>query len=161
MRCVRLLALIGGTMLTLVALVPAASAASPTFPIHLVKDCSTFTGATPSYCVVSSSEFRDIPVGSKVWYQGPILQDTLFLASNVLIDTGQGSTATGYCINQARPVGDPRATGMCSFWDGTGRLAGFHAVVDVSIDASQEFHWDGVGYYPAVDTGQLPRRRAF
>ena len=161
MRCVRLLALVGGAFLALVALAPAALAASPTFPIHLVKDCSTFTGTTPSYCVVSSSEFRAIPVGSKVWYLGPILQDTLFLSSNVLLDTGHGSTATGYCINQARPDGDPRSTGMCSFWEGTGDLAGFHAVVDVSIDASQEFHWDGVYYYPVVATWQPPRRRPF
>ena len=159
MRSVRLLVLLGGTLMALVGLAPPASAAAPTFPIHLVKDCSTFTGTTPSFCVVSSSEFPDIPVGSKVWYLGPILQDTLFLSSNVLLDTGHGSTATGYCINEARPEGDPRSTGMCSFWDGTGDLAGFHAVVDVSIDASQEFHWDGVYYYPNVALGDLPRFR--
>ncbi|MBI3747185.1 MAG: hypothetical protein HY264_11810 [Chloroflexi bacterium] len=81
------------------------------------------------------------------------------MSSNVLLDTGQGSTATGYCINQARADLDPRSTGMCSFWDGTGGLVGFHAVVDVSIDASQEFHGDGVYYYRSVESGDMPRFR--
>jgi hypothetical protein len=164
MRSIRLVSLLGGTLLALVGLAPGVAAAAPTFPIHLVKDCSTFTGDTPSFCVVSSSEFPAIPVGTKVWYVGPILVDTLFLSSNVRLDTGHGSTAIGYCINAARPPGDPRSTGMCSFWEGTGDLAGFHAVVDVSIDAAQEFHWDGVYYYPveapvSAPIGQLPRFR--
>ena len=164
MRGVRMLGVLAGTLLALGGLVPGVAAAAPTFPIHLIKDCSTFTGDTPSFCVVSSSEFPGIPVGSKVWYLGPVLVDTLFLSSNVLLDTGQGSTATGYCINAARPPGDPRSTGLCSFWEGTGDLAGFHAVVDVSIDASQEFHWDGVYYYPVdapdpATVGRLPRFR--
>ena len=160
-----MLTLLGGTLLGLVGLAPVVVAAAPTFPIHVVKDCSTFTGETPSFCVVSSSDFPAIPVGSKVWYLGPVIVDTLFLSSNVRLETGSGSTATGYCINLARPAEDPRSTGMCTFWDGTGDLTGFHAAVDVSIDASQEFHWDGTYYYPdrpigASELGALPRFRA-
>jgi hypothetical protein len=150
MPSVRLVSLLGGTLLALVGLAPGAVAAEPTYPLHLVKDCSTFLGTTPSFCLVATTEFPGIPVGTKVLYEGPVLTDTLFLSSNVLLDTGRGSTATGYCINVARPPGDPRtSTGLCSFWEGTGALSGFHAVVDVSIDAAQEFHWDGVYYFSA------------
>ena len=165
MRSVRIFGLLALILLGMGQLAPGAAAAAPTSPIHIVKDCSTFLGTTPSFCVVSSSSFSLIPVGTKVSYLGPVLQDTLFLSSNVLLEAGADSTAVGYCINKGLPGGDPRApTGICTFWDGTGQLAGFHAVMDVSIDESQLFHWDGIYYLPAppiINTGRLPRHHAF
>jgi len=160
MRSVRILTGVAATVLALAVVAPATLAAAPTHPLHLVKDCSTFLGTTPSFCIVSSSGFSQLPAGTKVWYKGPVLQDTLFLSSNVLLDTEHGSTATGYCIFEARLQGDARApTGLCSFWEGTGALTGFHAIVDVTIDESQEFHWDGVYYYSGRPlTGSMPDR---
>lgn len=138
---------------------PAALAATPTTPpasppatkpldpnatpIHLVKDCSMFTGEIPSYCSISSSDYAPIPVGAKVNYLGPLLINPHFLSSNVVIDDARGSTATGFCSFDARP-GEER--GLCTFWGGTGALAGFTAIFEVSIDATGLWRLDGESY---------------
>jgi hypothetical protein len=112
-------------------------------PIHLVKDCSTFTGEIPSYCSISSSDYAPIPVGAEVNYLGPLLINPHFLSSNVVIDDARGSTATGFCSFDARPNEE---RGLCTFWGGTGALAGFTAIFVVSIDATGEWHLDGESY---------------
>jgi hypothetical protein len=112
-------------------------------PIHLVKDCSMFTGEIPSYCSISSSDYAPIPVGAKVNYLGPLLINPHFLSSNVVIDDASGSTATGFCSFDARPNEE---RGLCTFWEGTGALAGFTAIFIVTIDATGEWHLDGVSY---------------
>lgn len=35
---------------------------------------------------------------------------------------------------------------MCSFTAGSGTLAGFNALIDVTEDAQSAFHWDGVDW---------------
>jgi hypothetical protein len=112
-------------------------------PIHLVKDCSTFTGEIPSYCSISSSDYAPIPVGAKVNYLGPLLINPHFLSSNVVIDDARGNTATGFCTFDARPA---EQRGLCTFWGGTGALAGFTAIFVVTIDATGEWHLDGESY---------------
>lgn len=126
--------------------IPAATAAGSTgTPIHLVKDCSAFNAEIPSYCEISSSDYAPIPVGAKVAYLGPLLDNQYFLSSNVRIDDAHGTTATGYCIFDGRPTED---RGFCTFWEGNGALAGFTAIFKVSIDASGEWHLDGEYYGP-------------
>jgi hypothetical protein len=110
--------------------------------IHLVKDCSKFTGEIPSYCTISSSDYSPIPVGARVNYMGPLLINPHFLASNVVIDTGR-NTATGFCTFDGRPT-DQR--GLCSFWGGTGALSDFTAIFVVTIDATGQWHLDGESY---------------
>lgn len=112
-------------------------------PIHLVKDCSTFTGEIPSYCTISSSDHAAIPVGAKVKYLGPLLINPHFLSSNVVIDDARGNTATGFCTFDARPNEE---RGLCTFWGGTGALAGFTAIFIVTIDATGQWHLDGESY---------------
>jgi hypothetical protein len=112
-------------------------------PIHLVKDCSMFTGEIPSHCSISGSDYAPIPVGAKVNYLGPLLINPHFLSSNVVIDDARGSTATGFCTFDARPNED---RGLCTFWAGTGALAGFTAIFIVTIDATGEWHLDGESY---------------
>ena len=123
---------------------PAATAESSTGKaIHLVKDCSTFIAEIPSYCVISASDLAAIPVGAKVNYLGPLLDNQYFLSSNVRIDDAHGNTATGYCIFDGRPTEE---RGFCTFWAGTGALTGFTAILKVTIDALGEWHLDG-DYY--------------
>jgi len=114
--------------------------------IHLIKDCSKFTGEIPSYCTISSSDYGPIPVGAKVNYLGPLLINPHFLSSNVFIDDGRGDTATGYCIFDGRPA---ESTGHCAFSEGKGALADFTAIFVVTIDATGEWHLDGESYGPS------------
>jgi hypothetical protein len=129
---------------TLAPTIPAATTAVSTgTAIHLVKDCSTFDAEIPSYCEISSSDYAPIPVGAKVAYLGPLLDNQYFLSSDVRIDDAHGNTATGYCIFDGRPTEE---RGFCTFWAGTGALAGFTAIFKVSIDARGEWHLDGENY---------------
>ena len=112
-------------------------------PVHLLKDCSKFTGEIPSYCSISSSDYAPIPVGAKVSYLGPLLINPHFLSSNVVIDDARGSTADGFCSFDARPT---EGRGLCTFWRGTGALAGFTAIFIVTIDATGQWHLDGESY---------------
>ena len=132
------------TVAALGALAPPVLAASNPIPIHLVKDCSMYDGEIPSLCRISASDMAALPPGTNVWYKGPVLTNTTFLSSNVLIDAGNNSTATGYCIFDARATA---STGLCTFWSGTGNLTGFTAILHVTIDALHEWHLDGVYYF--------------
>ena len=114
-----------------------------TVPIHLVKDCSEFNGEVPSHCTISGSDYAPIPVGATVSYLGPLLINPHFMSSNVLLDDGRGSTATGYCMFDARPS---EQRGLCTFWDGSGALAAFTAIFVVTIDATGQWHLDGESY---------------
>jgi hypothetical protein len=117
------------------------SATSTPHPVHILKDCSTFDGRPPSLCTITASDLGAIPVGTKVWYQGPVLTNSYFLSSDVSLEA-VGGTATGYCIFVSKP-----STGICTFWKGTGTLARFTAVLDVTRDAAGLWHWDGIYYF--------------
>jgi len=127
-------------VLTPTATTPATAGATQ---IHLVKDCSTFTAQIPTYCEISATDFAAIPVGARVNYLGPLLDNPNFLSSNVLIDDAHGNTATGYCTFDARPT---ESRGLCAFSSGTGALVGFVALFKVSIDAIGAWHLDGEAY---------------
>ena len=60
------------------------------------------------------------------------------LDSNVVLDAGNGNRAMGRCTLDATT-----GTGLCTFGDGTGQFAGFHARVDVSYLGGADFAWDG------------------
>lgn len=128
----------------------ATSAPDGSTPVHLVKDCSTFVGEIPSYCSISASNLAAVPVGAKVVYLGPLLDNQHFLSSNVLIDDAHGNTATGYCIFDARPTEE---RGFCAFSTGTGALAGFIAILKVTIDDAGEWHLDGDAYGSSASPG--------
>jgi hypothetical protein len=129
-------------------------ATSPADPsatsIHLVKDCGDFTGVIPSFCTVASSDYAPIRVGAKVNYLGPLLTNPHFLSSNVVIDDAHDNTATGFCSFDARP---DEERGLCTFWEGSGALAGFTAIFVVSIDATGQWHLDGESYAASPSPG--------
>ena len=134
--------LVLGVILILGIRASGVSASSTPHEAHLTKDCSTYNGSTPSLCTIAHSDLGVIPIGTKVWYLGPILTNSYFLSSNVKLDAGDGNTATGYCIFETKP-----STGVCTFWKGTGTLARFTATFDVTIDAGGFWHWDGIYYF--------------
>ena len=104
----RMLVVLAGTLVAITIGAPIAVAAPTAYPIHLVKDCSTYTGDNPSLCTISASDLGAIPVGTKVWYRGPVLTNLYFLSSNVTLEEADGSVGTGYCMGLGRLVPDRR-----------------------------------------------------
>ena len=83
-----------------------------------------------------------IPAGSRIYYYGPVISSPVFTSSSAIVVVGNGDTAVGYCVvyDSARPL-----QGNCAFHAGSGTLAGFQAIVAVTVDDRSIYHWDG-GY---------------
>ena len=131
----------GAVLLVGIPALPALAA--PTMePLNISKECSKYTGETPSFCTITESNLAAIPAGTKILYYGPVTSSPLFTSSTAVIATGPGDSAFGYCVvyDTASPP-----LGHCAFHGGSGALAGFQAVVKVSVDDKQIWHWDG-GY---------------
>ncbi|KWV52515.1 MULTISPECIES: hypothetical protein [Rhizobium] len=140
----RLLILSAGAILVLASV---AHAAPSMQPLKISKECSQYTGETPSFCTITESNLAAIPAGTKILYYGPVTGSPLFGSSTAVIAVGNGDTAVGYCVtyDTASPM-----QGTCAFHAGSGTLAGFQAVVKVTVDDKQIYHWDG-GYLLGTD----------
>jgi hypothetical protein len=136
MRSVRRLAVVGAAIALLAVLAPSVLAASPrSGELQAAKECSGFTGLAGSYCTITSSNLRAIEVGSTILYlqPGDLFTDA---GSDVVLDLpGPGNnTAFGNCS---------LSLGHCSFWGGTGKFTWFHASVNVTVDSTGLWHWEG------------------
>lgn len=104
--------------------------------LHVTKECSQYTRKAGSFCTITSSNVRAIKVGSRVFYDQDAGIPAGLLDSNVVLDAGDGDRAVGRCtLDMATNLG------LCTFSDGTGRLTGFHARIDVDCRAG--CRWDG------------------
>lgn len=108
-------------------------------PMTLSKECSQYSGGVPSFCTVVESSVPALKKGTKVLYYGPVTNNPIFSSNNVVLDDGAGNTAMGNCIVDFGS--GPK--GICAFYAGGGSLAGFSAIVEVTVDAKQVWHWDG------------------
>jgi hypothetical protein len=120
----------------------AASAAPAMAPLKIAKECSQYSGEVPSFCTIVESNLAAVPVGAKIFYYGPITGSPYFTSSSAVLAVGPGDSAVGYCVvydTAAPPLG------TCAFHAGSGSLAGFQAVVTVTVDDKQIWHWEG-GY---------------
>src|SRR5438552_1546081 len=97
MRSIRNLLVITSAIFALTAFAQLAAAAPAFQPLTLTKDCNQFTGTIPSSCTVTASNLAAIPIGSKVFYYGPVISNPAFLSSSIVLDAGNGNTAVGYC----------------------------------------------------------------
>ena len=128
----------------LVALVSTSAASSRnqtlrgTLPLHVTKDCSGSKGDVGNFCTIRSSNVTALKVGSKIFYLQAAGKTAL--NSDTAIYAGPGNIAAGHCL-----LHFATGLGLCTFSDGTGTLAGFHARVRVTHDSSipDLFHWDG------------------
>jgi len=134
MRSLRRLVVVGATIVALTVLVPAVSAASPR-AFHLDKTCAEDLSEPLGYiCTVQHSDFKWFPPGTDVHYTsqneaGDVVQAT--------IEIKNGRT-DGVCV-WSSPV-----NAVCTFSPGSGRLAQFHLVVDVTANADGSiWYWDG------------------
>jgi hypothetical protein len=143
MRSVRILAAVAATILALTVLVPSVAASSPLHELHVTKECSVYKGAAGDYCTFTYSNLTAIT--GRIYYSSAL--DGTTLRSFVLIDAGAGTTATGRCrLNLVTGLG------RCTFWKGTGELAGFHANVVVSYLGGPNWAWDGFYFFaPPAD----------
>src|SRR5262249_27902895 len=122
MRSVRSLLAVATTILAFGLVAQTASAADEKMkPLSISKECSQYTGGTPSFCRITESSLDLIPAGTKVLYYGPVTSSPLFTSSSALLAVGPGNTAVGYCIvyDTASPP-----VGTCAFHAGSGTLAG-------------------------------------
>jgi hypothetical protein len=135
----RMLILSAGAILALNSAVFAAPAMQP---LKIAKECSQYSGETPSFCTITESNLAAVPVGTKILYYGPMVNSPLFSNSAAVLAVGPGDTAVGHCIvyDTATPP-----YGLCAFHAGSGTLTGFQAIVKVTVDDKQIWHWDG-GY---------------
>ena len=115
--------------------------------IHVTKECGDYTAKAGSFCTITSSNLRGIRKGSKVVYDQAAGIPTGMLDSNVVLDAGNGDRALGRCT-----LDFATGRGLCTFSDGTGELAGFHARVEVSHLKDFDWAWDGTyGFSRAED----------
>src|SRR5262245_18185547 len=142
MHSVRGLLAVATTILAVGVIAQAPSAADNMKPLNISKECSQYTGDTPSFCTITESSLDLIPAGTKVLYYGPVFSSPHFSSSSVVLAVGPGNSAVGYCIvyDTASPP-----VGTCAFHAGSGTLAGFQAILKVTVDDKQVWHWDG-GY---------------
>jgi len=107
--------------------------------LRVTKECTQYTGAAGSFCTISSSNVPQIAVGSIVTYDQAAGIPAGMLDSNVVLDAGGGNRAVGRCTLDLS-----NGLGLCTFSDGTGTLAGFHARAKVSPPTDGvNWHWDG------------------
>jgi len=104
--------------------------------LHVTKECSEYNGGAGSFCTITSSNTRKIPVGTRVYYDQAAGIPAGMLDSNVVLDAGNGNRAVGRCT-----LDFATSLGLCTFSDGIGTLAGFHA--RVAVDCTAECRWDG------------------
>ena len=99
------------------------------------KDCTAYHLQAADSCEIATSNLAKIPVGSKFFYMTDQTATVLpipggrvsFIDSNVVLDDGHGNRAVGRCTLDL-----VTNLGLCTFWDGTGELAGFEARINVS-----------------------------
>ena len=115
---------------------PVSASAERSGELHLTKECSQYTGLPGSFCTFTKSNLAAIKRGSKVFYDQAAGIPTGLLDSNVVLDAGNGNRALGRCT-----LDFTTGLGLCTFSDGTGQFAGFHA--RVNVDCRSVCRWDG------------------
>ena len=134
------------SLLTILSASAASAAGTKTFTGQ--KDCNT-TNPPPNpggFCLITKSNLK-ILLNAKIYYTAPDLSVAGVLSSPVtLIATDKHqSTATGHCTFYFE-TSTARGHGLCTYWSGTGKLAGFHArmvVVATTIPDSNVYTLTG------------------
>jgi hypothetical protein len=109
--------------------------------VHIQKDCKDFDGTPGTHCTITASDLAEIPVNSIVYYDQANGIPKGMLDSNVVLVAPDGSKAIGRCT-----LDGATGSGLCTFSDGTGLLAGFTARVEVSYLGGVDmalYGWDG------------------
>src|SRR5215470_14023683 len=98
MRSARSLLAVATAVLAFGVVAQMASGADKMKPLSISKECSQYTGGTPSFCTIKESSLDLIPAGTKVLYYGPVTNSPLFTSSMAVLAVGPGNSAVGYCV---------------------------------------------------------------
>lgn len=106
--------------------------------LHVTKDCSQYGGGAGDRCTITTSNRREIAVGSTITYASAAAFPAL--DTDITIDLpGPGNNAAfGHCTLSLET-----GLGECTISGGIGQLTGFRARVDVSNVGGANFAWDG------------------
>jgi len=116
-----------------------ASASPRTGDLHIEKNCSGFDFSAGSFCTITDSNLKMIPIGSKVIYLEALGDGATVLDTDIVLDTGPGNKAFGH-VDLDLLTG----YGTVTFFDGTGQFRHFHAAsVDVVPRGFPIWAWDG------------------
>ena len=105
----------------LVLAVPALAAAPRSGILHLTKECSQYTGEAGSFCTVTSSNLKAIPVGTKDVAIDAAAADGS-LDTDLVFYTRGANAAFGHLV-----ICGPCEVGTVTFDGGTGEFKKFHA----------------------------------
>jgi len=106
--------------------------------LHITKECSQYHLGAGQFCTITSSNIPQIPPGANVYYDQAAGIPAGMLDSNVVLRVGTLDWAVGRCTL------DPATfSGLCTFSDGVGPLAGFKARINVSPTGGVNFRWVG------------------
>jgi len=142
------LVLFAGAGLTLLTIGAASLSASSDKKgdLHATKECSAYFGRPGQFCTFTSSNIPAITIGTRIYYDQAAGVPAGMLDSNVVLDAGAGSRAFGRCSIDFATGG-----GLCTFSDGTGQFAGFHARINVTATGGVNYSWDGTYSSDKVD----------
>jgi hypothetical protein len=108
--------------------------------LRVTKECSPpgFTGQAGSFCTITSSNVKEIEVGSRVFYAQAA--GATALDSDVVLDLpGNGNNrAFGHC-----ELVFATGTGLCTFTGGTGKFTHLYATAGVSYLGGVDWAWTG------------------
>ncbi len=127
---------------------PILAASARTGALEITKECSLYFGQAGQFCTLTSSSLSEIAPGARVYYTQPANIPAGVLDSNVVLDAGNGNRALGRCTLDLVTF-----LGLCTFSDGTGLFAGFHARVDVFPPGyyGNDWFWKGTyGFTPGA-----------
>jgi hypothetical protein len=129
---------ITGAFVAVTALAPVASAGTEQ-GFRLDKTCAEDLSEPLGFvCTIQHSDFKWIPAGTEIHYAGiPGFDPNEVQAATITVSNG---STTGVC-DWRFPSGSVLAT--CTFGAGSGRLAQFNLVVDVTTDPSDVWYWNG------------------
>jgi hypothetical protein len=107
----------------------------------LTKECSEYFGNRHEFCTITSSNLKEIEIGSRIYYAEPLVDGRL--DSDLRLDPpGRGkSIAFGHVTLDLNSV---PAHGLVTLSGGTGRFKHFHATIVVSLlNGGPDWKWDG------------------
>jgi hypothetical protein len=110
--------------------------------LHATKECSKYFGQAGEFCTITSSNLKEIPVGTRVYYASAAVPPNL--DTEVTLDPpGPGNnTASGHVV-----LSFVTASGTVVVSGGTGKFKRFHANAVVSHLDGVNWAWNGTYSY--------------